>query len=308
LTLRKIFEAQATAQHHTLDQPCAVIMQSARVQPEVRVLVIGSVAVWQLLSSESGTSHWAFDQAADIRSGIEKLRYKPYDVVVVELAVCSSDQSAVLQKLKHTSPAADVILLVEESTPQDVIGAIRSQAFGYFSKPFDPTAIRDMILSAASVEEPADAIELLSANPDYLTLRMRCSLFTVDRLVRFLTEIPIELSEDERREVGTAFREMLLNAIEHGGKFDSNEWVQVSRVRTRRTLVYHIVDPGEGFSRDSLHHAAVSHPDDPIAHVLVREQAGIRPGGFGMLIATSLIDEVIYNEHGNEVILIKHLI
>ena len=283
-------------------------MQSARSQPEVRVLVIGSTGIQQLLSSQSGTSLWVLDHAADIRSGVEKLRYKHYDVALVELSESSADQSAVLQKLKQTSPATDVILLVEESTPHAVIGAMRSKAFGYFSKPFEAGAIRDMIASAASVEEPSDAIEVLSADANYLTLRMRCSLFTVDRLVRFMTELAIELSEDERREVGTAFREMLLNAIEHGGKLDSNEWVQVSRIRTRRTLVYHIVDPGDGFSRASLEHAAVSHPDDPIAHVFVREQAGIRPGGFGMLIASSLIDEVIYNEQGNEVILIKHLL
>src|SRR6187397_2799383 len=116
-------------------------MQLAALQPEVRVLVIGSPSIRQLLSSEAGTSYWMFDYTADVRSGVEKLRYRPYDVVVVELSECSTDRTAVLQKLKHASPAADVILLAEESTPQDVIDAIRSQAFGYFSKPFDPRAI-----------------------------------------------------------------------------------------------------------------------------------------------------------------------
>jgi anti-sigma regulatory factor (Ser/Thr protein kinase) len=33
----------------------------------------------------------------------------------------------------------------------------------------------------------------------------------------------------------------------------------------------------------------------------------MRPGGFGMLIANHSVDEVIYNENGNEVILIKRL-
>jgi anti-sigma regulatory factor (Ser/Thr protein kinase) len=104
-----------------------------------------------------------------------------------------------------------------------------------------------------------------------------------------------------------AFREMLLNGIEHGGKLNPEEWLRVSRIRTKRTLVYHIHDPGDGFSRDHLDHAAVAHPEDPIAHIACREEAGIRPGGFGMLITSKLVDEVIYNQQGNEVVLIKYL-
>ena len=30
-------------------------------------------------------------------------------------------------------------------------------------------------------------------------------------------------------------------------------------------------------------------------------------GGFGLLIAQKLVDEVIYNDKGNEVLLVKHL-
>ena len=123
-----------------------------------------------------------------------------------------------------------------------------------------------------------------------------------------MKEVPSALTEDERTELATAFREMLLNAIEHGGKLDPNEWVCVSRARTKRTIVYHIVDPGEGFSRTQLQHAAIANPpNDPLAHMDNRMARSIRAGGFGILIASHSVDEVIYNEHGNEVILIKHL-
>jgi anti-sigma regulatory factor (Ser/Thr protein kinase) len=32
----------------------------------------------------------------------------------------------------------------------------------------------------------------------------------------------------------------------------------------------------------------------------------MRPGGFGIMLTKQLVDEVIYNEIGNEVLLIKH--
>jgi anti-sigma regulatory factor (Ser/Thr protein kinase) len=38
-----------------------------------------------------------------------------------------------------------------------------------------------------------------------------------------------------------------------------------------------------------------------------RAEDGLRPGGFGMLIVRQIVDELVYNERGNEVLLIKHL-
>ena len=37
-----------------------------------------------------------------------------------------------------------------------------------------------------------------------------------------------------------------------------------------------------------------------------REAIGMRPGGFGILTAKGIVDELIYSEVGNEVRLIKH--
>ena len=59
---------------------------------------------------------------------------------------------------------------------------------------------------------------------------------------------------------------------------------------------------------DELPHAAIGHaPDDPIGHMLVREEKGIRPGGFGLLMVRNSVDELIYNEKRNEVVFVKYL-
>jgi anti-sigma regulatory factor (Ser/Thr protein kinase) len=41
--------------------------------------------------------------------------------------------------------------------------------------------------------------------------------------------------------------------------------------------------------------------------MLVREDKGLRPGGFGLLMARQLVDELLYNERQNEVEFIKYL-
>ena len=41
-------------------------------------------------------------------------------------------------------------------------------------------------------------------------------------------------------------------------------------------------------------------------HLLVREEHGMRPGGYGVLLARQLVDELLYSEKGNEVLLVEN--
>jgi hypothetical protein len=41
--------------------------------------------------------------------------------------------------------------------------------------------------------------------------------------------------------------------------------------------------------------------------VAVREEQGLRPGGFGVMLAKKLVDEVVYNEQGNDVLPVKYV-
>ena len=79
-------------------------------------------------------------------------------------------------------------------------------------------------------------------------------------------------------------------------------------LRAKRMLMYRIADPGPGFNIEELPHAAIGQsPDDPIAHMPVREARGIRPGGFGLLMVRASVDELLYNEQRNEVVFVKYL-
>jgi anti-sigma regulatory factor (Ser/Thr protein kinase) len=153
-----------------------------------------------------------------------------------------------------------------------------------------------------------DGIEVVSAQPEWITLLLRCRRFTADRVMAFLEQMHLELTAEDREGLGTAVREMLLNAVEHGGGLDPWKRVRFSRIRTADLVIYHFVDPGGGFSREDLPHAAISNPpDDPAAHVRHRMEQGLRPGGFGILVSRNFVDELIYNERGNEVLLVKRL-
>ena len=98
----------------------------------------------------------------------------------------------------------------------------------------------------------------------------------------FLGELRSELPEPTHDNVMLAFREILLNAMEHGGAFNRHKVVEVSAMRTERTNLFYVRDPGTGFRREALAHAAAGGAADPAAHLERRAEMGMRPGGFGI--------------------------
>jgi anti-sigma regulatory factor (Ser/Thr protein kinase) len=184
---------------------------------------------------------------------------------------------------------------------------MREHAFSFFSKPYSPEQLETMIRMATEASVWDDGIELESSTSEWIKLQVRCQIRTADRLLQFMKEIS-DLPDRERERVGMAFREILLNAMEHGGGLDPETYVGVEYVRARRMVSCRISDPGPGFTLDEISHAAVANPeDDPIRHAAVRDRLGLRPGGFGILLAQQLVDQVIYGQDGNEVLLIKYL-
>jgi anti-sigma regulatory factor (Ser/Thr protein kinase) len=212
-----------------------------------------------------------------------------------------------LRAIRRARPHTRLIILADERTPDDVLAAMRNHAFSFFSKPYSRQRLAEMIQFATEAPSWDDGIELKAATPEWIQLELRCQIRTAERLLQFMKEI-VELPDNEREEVGLAFREILLNAMEHGGRFDPNTYVQVEYVRARRMISCRISDPGPGFTLDEIPHAAVANPpENPVRHAAVRDEMGLRPGGLGILLAQNLVDQVIYGQHGNEVLLIKYL-
>jgi anti-sigma regulatory factor (Ser/Thr protein kinase)/CheY-like chemotaxis protein len=250
---------------------------------------------------------WAIQHTTDNAAALVVAQRKSFDLIVTSEKTSGREDIELLRKIRGTHPHTRVIILTDQSTPADVITSMRENAFSYFSKPFSSDALAVMIQHA--IQEPCwdDGIDVISATPEWIRLRVRCDLMTADRVLQFFDEIA-ELPEPERSAVGAAFREMLTNAIEHGGHLNPDQQVEISYVRARHMVKCRISDPGEGFTLDEIPHAAVANPaDDPVRHLEYRDARGMRPGGFGVLIAQGLVDQLVYNEQGNEVLLIKYL-
>ncbi len=94
--------------------------------------------------------------------------------------------------------------------------------------------------------------------------------------------------------VRLALEEALTNAIRHGNKMDVTKKVFVRSTIQDMTVRIEIQDEGDGFTPESL--------PDPTA----QENLG-RPGGRGVLLIRSFMDEASYNDVGNCIVMSRTL-
>ena len=227
-----------------------------------RILVIGSSnELVDTLSRDPGLHAHEIETCEGAVEALHRLQSHAVDVVVTNPATSLREDAALCTLLRDRRPGVKVIALAPAVPPDDVIAALRAHVFACFTQPFAVREVADMVRAALAAGEWSDGIEVVSGAQHWLTLRVSCRLLTADRLVRFMTALQsglMGLRFRERDLLITAFREMLLNAMEHGGGFDPEQVIEVTAARTARAIVYHFRDPGPGFDRGALAHAAVS--------------------------------------------------
>jgi len=89
-----------------------------------------------------------------------------------------------------------------------------------------------------------------------------------------------------------SLEEAIVNAHKHGNRCDPNKTITVSYGVTPERIVVWVRDEGEGFDPNLI-------PDPTIPDRLDL------PDGRGLMLMRSYLDQVLFNERGNEVLLIK---
>jgi CheY-like chemotaxis protein/anti-sigma regulatory factor (Ser/Thr protein kinase) len=254
-------------------------------------------------------SIWTISYAKDNESAIEMAKAEAFDLILTNAATTCAEDTVVLQRLRAVRPHTRVIILTEEWLPGDILKAIRNHAFSYFTLPIAKSDLRRLV--EQSLKEPVwdDGIEFIQGSPEHVVLAVRCDLATLERLIYFMREsLPLPAVECE--EVAFAFREVLLNAMEHGGRFDPREFVEVCYLKSKRMIMCRVKDPGEGFSMQEIRDAETAEPLEKYAQHLKTqswEKMEIPPRGVGILMARKFLDDLIFSEKGNEAFLIKYL-
>lgn len=283
--------------------------ESSREKIMRRILVVeDDPQVREVVSLVLEDAGYEVQSAMNGVAALEWLEANPCDLVLTDVWMPQMNGLELLTELRHRTAPPRAVVMTADGTPETLLRAVRASAFQFVRKPFQPRDLLAAIEKAFEASPAAPAIEVVSASPDWVELVAPCSLEAAEVIQSFLLHLKTDLSSEVRDSVAKVFRELLLNAMEWGGNLDPGRKVRIAYLRTPRLLLYRIADPGSGFNQENLPHCALQNPPGhPVDHLAERERRGLRPGGFGLLMARQLVDELVYNEAHNEVVFIKYL-
>jgi CheY-like chemotaxis protein/anti-sigma regulatory factor (Ser/Thr protein kinase) len=277
-------------------------------QPPAKILVADDDRTTRFaISSMLKNAGYAVTAVKDGLEALRNIQQRTFDLAFLDIWMPKLTGLEVLARIRAGESHPKIVIMTSDNTPETLLRAVREQAYEYLTKPFPAKEVVE-VAQRALKNDASPPIEIISAKPHWLELLIPCTRESAERIQSFLVKLETDLSDDLRNTIALAFRELVLNAVEWGGKLDPNRKVRIAYVRSSRMLLYRVADPGSGFSFENLAHAAVGQPEEqPIAHMAVRDQLGIRPGGYGIAMTRAIADELLYNEAQNEVIFIKYL-
>ena len=219
------------------------------------------------------------DQRFPDRDGFEvcrQLRADPKTVALPVVLLTSAASSASWQQGFRVCANATLDLPV---APENVVPAIQA------ALDWQTRLTHEQVRAEVELELASQARNLLHVS-DYLEGLSSGTSLSHQQIVRLCH----------------AFLEIGQNAIEwgHAGLGDRTVRVWFRAHEDRVEVV--VQDDGPGYDPLNLPHAAS--PDDPLRHLSIRERLGLRDGGFGLLIARGLVDELRLEHRGNLVTLV----
>lgn len=289
-----------------------------------RILVVDDSAVDRKLAGGllQKRSDWEVHYANDGQEALREIELHLPDLVLTDLQMPHLNGLELVAKVREDYPVIPIILMTAKGSEEIAVQALERGAAYYVSKKNMSRELCDVVertLSTAK-ESRSQSRLMRRMTRSETSFELENDLSLIPPVVGYLQDIVTQMrscEETDRLRVGVALEEALLNAYYHGNlevsselrETDHSAYYNLAQERTsqvpyrdRRISVealvtptesrYVIRDEGPGFNPGDL-----PDPTDP---------ANIeRPCGRGLLLMQTFMDDVQFNNTGNEVIMIK---
>ncbi len=263
--------------------------------------------------------------AADGKQAIEQIEQNHPDIVVTDMQMPEMDGLQLLAAIKDDHPLIPVVLITAKGSEDVAAEALRQGATSYVPKKRLsedlPETLQRILMASREDRGHSRLMHHLTEEQStfVLTNDLRLIRSLVSHLQQMLRCLPLG-DETQRLRVGIALEEALKNAYYHGSfevgrSIDSpDHWAYSEMVDQRRyELPY----------RDRRIHVMANISRDEARFIVRDEGPGFdvtglpavtemenadQPVGRGVILMRSIMDEVRYNDTGNEVTLIKRRI
>ena len=263
--------------------------------------------------------------AITARDGVEalaKLDSEPVSIVLTDLQMPSLDGLGLVEHVKVRYPSIPVVLMTACGSEETAMEALKRGAASYVPKKSLARELVETIRQVLAVSEHKKRRNRLHASIErrVVGVRLENDPDLIDPLIQMFQDDLSSMNifdENARMRIAMALREALANAIYHGNlevssdlrQDDEREFYRLAEARRstppyanrtveirteidRDGVLYEIVDHGPGFDV-----AILDRPFDP--------EDLMRIGGRGLLLIRTFMDQMIHNETGNRITLIK---
>ncbi len=291
---------------------------------EITVLVVDDAAIDRRMTGAiiERNLGWRVAYAEDGAAALAAMERETPRLVVTDLCMPGMDGLELVAAVRRQYPSVPVVLMTAFGNEEIAMQALREGAASYVPKKsldryLAPT-LEQVVAAAKREHRQQQLMERLAQMESSFILDNDPGV--IPALVLHVQEYLVQLQfcdQTERIRIGVALEEALANAILHGNLEASSElrqedeefYYQLADDRrrlppykdrhvhctfklTRSEAVFSFRDEGPGFDPSTL-----PDPTDP-------ENLG-RIGGRGLLLIRTFMDEVTFNEKGNQITLVK---
>ena len=266
-------------------------------------------------------------------NGLEALesvrKGNPYDMVLLDFVMPQMNGLECLAALRTIDPGLPVMMLSGHRTRENTLEALKLGAIGFIKKPFSLNDVLKnlrLVLNAARNKQGQGPI-ISFLKKGSMEFVFKSAQIEPDKLSLYLANHLGEMGFIEGTRISTvalAFSEVITNALEHGnlelpvnyflenqsGKSklsiedQKNERLSMAHYADRTITLHYqfqndetrvtVTDEGPGFDVDSIREFLASND----------ETAATNNVGNGLILLKHAVDEVLFNDKGNEVTLI----
>lgn len=278
--------------------------------PDKRILVVDDEAhIRKLISNVlSKTPEYAVDTASDGQEALDWLRERDFDcdLVVTDMQMPRMNGEELIRAVVDEHPEIPLVVLTAHKNDQNVIRCLQLGTVEYLTKPISVQqllqTVQRVLERHARFEGKGEAISVESGVQGWVELTAPTDFEYVERFNKFTNLLgSVPLSDEEKEDIRVALDELGQNAVEWGNRHDREKRIHLSYCIFNDRLVFKIEDEGEGFDPETLRDPSI----DPLAHIMERMKEGKRAGGYGVFIGKKLMDDMLYSESGNTVLMTK---
>lgn len=262
-------------------------------------------------------------EAVNGEDALAKIDDHEVDLLITDLRMPRMNGIELMQSLRSRGHQTPVIVVTSKDSSADVVEALSQGASHFVRKKDLATTLHRTVRNVTEIGAQLNGFDSLQGyvSDHALRLELENDNTLITPVIGFLQEKivnPVITDESDRMRIGISLEESLANALYHGNleisselreKDDGNEYYRLAEVRKscepfchRRIYVsakrlpeeIHVTirDEGKGFDPTTL-----PDPTDPANMERVH--------GRGLLLIRTFMNEVHFNEAGNEITMIK---